>query len=72
VTDLKVLPMAPAGAGDFQPRSFAALQALHAAHVARDPRARSVIKGRNTGHLIGFHERERAAAEEEAKERRPR
>jgi hypothetical protein len=54
-----------------QPRSFAAVQGLHAEHMARAP-ARAAIEKRNERLLAGFDKDALKEAEEEAKERLPK
>ena len=61
----------PDTAAAFRPQSFAAVQKLHAAHVARVPKGRDAVKKRNEGLLKGFDKKELEEAEEEAKERQP-
>jgi hypothetical protein len=71
-TAIEVLAAAPAAAPAFEPKSFAALQGLHAAHVARHPKGKAAVEKRNKSYLSKFDKEELKEAEEEAKERRPK
>jgi hypothetical protein len=71
VTSITVLDEAPTEAANFQPKSFSALQRLHATHVMRSETGRTSLAEFHKRHLSEFDKTELAEAEEEAKARRP-
>jgi hypothetical protein len=64
VTNIKVLDSPPAEVADFQPASFAALQATHARHL-ENTKGREQLKKHNTELLEDLTEEERKEIEEE-------
>jgi hypothetical protein len=67
VTSIKRLDAAPDEVAGFQPRSFAALQGMHAAHVHRSKNGMAVLAKIHEDALKGFTAEERKEIEKEAK-----
>jgi hypothetical protein len=70
VTGIQPLDRPPDEAKDFSHSSFAALQSLHAARVARAPNGKATVEKRHQRALAKFSKKELKEAEEEAEERR--
>jgi hypothetical protein len=70
VTNITLLDAPPEEAKDFQPTSFAALQKLHANHLARSEPAKASIAKMHRTVLSKFHQKDVKEAEDEAKERK--
>jgi hypothetical protein len=68
ISSIKVLD-APAEAAAFQPKSFHAVQQVHAAHFGRSPSAKETLRKMHEEALQGFSAEERKEFEEEARER---
>ncbi len=71
VTAFKVFEAVPKTAAAFQPKSFAAVQRLHATHIARSEKGKAAILKRNKAHLSKFDKKELTEAEAEARARQP-
>lgn len=71
VTNIKVLPGAPAAAKNFRPESFQALHALHAAHISRNPAGQAALAKQREAYLSKFDQKEleEARSEKEAEGR---
>jgi hypothetical protein len=67
VTNIKRLDAAPDEAAGFQPRSFAALQRMHAAHVLRSKNGMEALAKLQEEALKGFSAEARKEMEEEGK-----
>jgi hypothetical protein len=70
VTAITPLEGPPDEAKEFKPSSFAALQGLHAARIARAPNGKATVEKMHRTALAKFKKEELKEAEEEAKERR--
>ena len=70
VTNITLMEAAPEEVKDFQPASFAALQKLHANHLARSPNAKTSIAKMHRTALSKFHQKDLKEAEDEAVERK--
>jgi hypothetical protein len=69
VTAIKLVQAAPTAVAAFQPKSFAAVQRSHAAHVTSSAKAKAAIQKRNERYLSKFDKKELEEVENETKDR---